>query len=128
MGFILDVILEAKVTPKGTCGSLWGSSEGKWGSLLAGWVAAGLPAARLAGLAGPGLRQPAPVVVKLWFLGVHNNQQLMEADYKLPNCKTTGLQATKLQDCKDCHTANCKAMPPSLVAPKGAGGYIYIYI
>ena len=56
--------MEAKVTPKGTCGSLWGSSEGKWGSLLAGWVAAGWPAARLAGLAGPGLRERGPGVVK----------------------------------------------------------------
>ena len=55
LGFNFEIILEAKVTLKGTCGSLWGSSEGKWGSLLAGWVAAGWPAARLAGLAGPGL-------------------------------------------------------------------------
>ena len=63
LGFISEVILEAKVTPKWTCGSIWGSSEGKWGSLLAGWLAAGQLAARLAGLAAPGLRAPAPVMV-----------------------------------------------------------------
>ena len=57
--------MEAKVTPKGTCGSLWGSSEGKWGSLLGGWVAAGWPAARLAGLAGPGLREHGQTVAIL---------------------------------------------------------------
>ena len=92
--------MEAKVTPKGTCGSLWGSSEGKWGSLLAGWVAAGWPAARLAGLAGPGLRGRAPERVKVTPSGAYNqpinktpsNQTARLQDYKLPNCKTRGLQ------------------------------------
>ena len=41
LGFILEVILEAKMIQKWKCGSLWGSSVGKWGSLLAGWLAAG---------------------------------------------------------------------------------------
>ena len=39
LGFILEVILEAKTIPKWKCGSLWGSGGGKWGSLLAGWLA-----------------------------------------------------------------------------------------
>ena len=41
MGFIWEVILEAKMTPKWECGSLWGPSEEKWDSLLPGWLAAG---------------------------------------------------------------------------------------
>ena len=41
LGFVLEVILEAKMIQKWKCGSLWGSSVGKWGSLLAGWLAAG---------------------------------------------------------------------------------------
>ena len=41
LGFIWEVILEAKMTPKWECGSLWGPSEEKWDSLLAGWLAAG---------------------------------------------------------------------------------------
>ena len=41
--------MKARVTPKWECGSLWGPSEGKWGILLASWLAAG----RLAGHRDP---------------------------------------------------------------------------
>ena len=47
VGFIWEVILEAKMIQKWKCGSLWGSSVGKWGSLLAGWLAAGWLAANI---------------------------------------------------------------------------------
>ena len=33
--------MKARMTPKWECGSLWGPSEGKWGILLASWLAAG---------------------------------------------------------------------------------------
>ena len=100
-GFILEVILEAKVTPKGTCGSLWGSSEGKWGSLLAGWVAAGWPAARLAGLAGPGLREHGPGRVKWCILGPTINQSTRLQATKLQDYRTTSYQTARLEVYKD---------------------------
>ena len=67
---------------------------------LAGWVATGWATARLAGLAAPRLREHTPERVKMAFPGGYkqpinktpSNQTARLQDYKLPNCKTRGIQ------------------------------------
>ena len=98
VGLHFEVILEAKVTLKGTCGLLWGSSEGKWGSLLAGCWLAGSKA----GWAGrPRIVRTHPGGGKWWFWGLTHNQSTRLQATKLQDYRTTSYQTARLEVYKD---------------------------